>query len=71
MLTTYDDGDGAVVGTHAVTVQLLPEGGLPGMEVETTGATPIPQKYADRSTSPLTAEVKPGEKNEVKLELED
>ncbi len=71
VVTTYDQGDGAVLGTHTVTVQLMPEESLPGMEVQTAGATPIPQKYADPSASPLTVEVKAGEENEVTLELED
>jgi hypothetical protein len=71
VLTTYDALDGAVPGIHVVTVQLFPEGGLPGMEVETTGATPIPLKYADQATSTLTAEVKTDGANDIKLELTD
>jgi len=71
VLTTYDAEDGAVVGTHAVTIRLMPTGGLPGMEAKSTGAAAIPQKYADPSTSPLTAEVKPDEDNEFKFELQD
>lgn len=71
VLTTYDAEDGAVVGTHAVTIRLMPTGGLPGMEAKSTGAAAIPQKYADPSTSPLTAEVKPDEDNEFKFELQN
>lgn len=71
VLTTYGAQDGAVLGTHAVTIRLMPTGGLPGMEAKSTGAAPIPQKYADPSKSPLTAEVKAGEDNEFKFELQD
>lgn len=72
VLTTYDPEDGAVLGKHTVTVQLFPEeGGLPGMEAQSTGAAAIPLKYADPAASPLSREVKAGEKNEFKLELED
>lgn len=71
VLTTYKARDGAVPGMHVVTVQLMPEGGLPGMEVETTGATPIPKKYAMASSSPLTADVKLGETNDFKFDLKD
>jgi hypothetical protein len=71
VLTTYEEGDGAVPGTHTVTVQLFPEEALPGMEAETSGAAAIPEKYADPASSPLTQEVKAGEKNDLTLELVD
>lgn len=71
LLTTYAQTDGAVLGKHVVTVQLMPENAVPGMEMQTPGITPIPAKYADPSKSPLSAEVKAGEDNEFKLELED
>lgn len=72
VLSTYAAEDGAVPGTHTVTVQLFPEeGGLPGMEVQSTGAAAIPEKYADPGVSPLSREVKAGEKNDFTLELED
>jgi len=71
VLTTYNAEDGAVPGKHTVTVQLFPDGGLPGMEVESTGVTGIPNKYADPEASPLSREVKAGEENDFTLELED
>jgi hypothetical protein len=71
VLTTYDAEDGAVPGTHTVTVQLFPEEALPGMEAESSGAAAIPEKYADPGSSPLTQEVKAGEKNDLTLELVD
>jgi hypothetical protein len=71
VLTTYNAEDGAVPGTHTVTVQLFPEGGLPGMEVESTGGVGIPKKYAEPGSSPLSREVVADEENEFTLELED
>lgn len=71
IITTYDAHDGAVPGIHVVTVELFPMGGLPGMEIETTGATPIPKKYADASKSPLRLEVKADSANDFQIELED
>ena len=71
VISTYGDEDGAVVGEHVVTVQLYPEGGLPGMEVETTDIAPIPPKYADPLASPLSEEVTSGQKNEFEFTLED
>jgi len=72
VLTTYAAEDGAVLGKHTVTVQLFPEeGGLPGMEAQSTGAAAIPPKYADPGASPLSREVKAGEENDFTLKLED
>lgn len=71
VLTTHRAEDGAVPGNHTVTVQLMPEGGVPGMEAQSTGATPLPVKYANVDSSPLKIEVKAGEPNDVKLELTD
>jgi hypothetical protein len=73
-LTTYEVGDGAVLGKHTVTVQVFPgqrggpEAALPGMESKLP--SPIPKKYADPSTSKLTFEVKEGD-NVADLTLED
>ena len=68
-LTTFRAEDGAVPGTHKATVELMPEGGVPGMEVESTGVAPIPRRYADPETTPLEVEVRAGEAVEVDLEL--
>jgi hypothetical protein len=71
VISTYGQQDGAVVGKHVVTVQLFPEGGLPGAEVESTDTTPIPPKYADPAATPLSEEVKSGANNEFEFTLED
>jgi hypothetical protein len=70
ILTTYKERDGAAVGTHIVTVQVMPVGGLPGQEVASTGGSDIPAKYADTKTSPLSVEVKEGSNN-LELKIED
>lgn len=70
ILTTYKERDGAAVGFHTVTVQVMPLGGLPGQEVASTGAADVPAIYADPKTSKLTVEVKQGPNN-LELKLED
>lgn len=64
-LTTFEDGDGAVPGTHGVAVSavLVPEEGLP----EATAL--IPMKYSSEQTSGLTAEVADQDMNVVDLSL--
>ena len=60
-LKTYEEGDGAVLGEHKVTIIALDMGsGLP----EDTAAEPkalIPDKYGRDTTSGLTATVTDGE----------
>jgi hypothetical protein len=77
-LTTFDQGDGAVLGKHRVTIKSthvtepahMPKSfaeevaqgqrkdakAAPGGQVQWL----VPRKYADKETSPLTAEVKRG-----------
>jgi len=71
-LSTYKQGDGAIVGGHAVAV--IAESGVdPSEHFERPPPAPvkwlIPERYGSRTTSGLTAEVKSGEPNEVTLEL--
>ena len=68
-LTTYERDDGAVLGMHRVTVQVMPPNSLPGQEVQTGGGTVIPSRYLSKDTTPLKQEVKPGE-NTIDLNLE-
>lgn len=70
ILTTYKERDGAAIGTHIVTVKVMPTGGLPGQEVASTGGKDVPAKYSETKTSPLTVEVKEGANN-LELKLED
>lgn len=78
-LTTYDTNDGAVVGTHKVTVTQSPPGATKVMtaaDLASQGAPPppkggvIPTKYADPKTSPLKNTVDSGA-NEINIELTD
>ena len=71
-LTTYSAGDGAVLGTHKVTITALQ--GMGDALPEQRNATPpplVPVKYLSGETSGLTADVKRGSKNEVNFELKD
>jgi hypothetical protein len=57
-VSTYDRFDGAVLGFHNVTVEVFPEGPMvPGFEEEYRKKSPIPLKYMNRETTPLTVEV--------------
>ncbi len=68
-LTTYESDDGAVSGSHKVTVEVFPgqwaaeedgagEAGLPGEEV--ASGPRVPGKYSSPDTTPLKFEVKAG-----------
>lgn len=75
-LTTYRNGDGAIVGAHEVLVSATEaHAGTakpvdPGMEAPIPKSL-IPEKYASFSTSGITAEVKPGEQNHFVIELKE
>ncbi|WP_235935126.1 hypothetical protein [Candidatus Laterigemmans baculatus] len=64
-LTTFEDGDGAVPGSHGVAVSAV-EFKNPDLPVATTV---IPMKYSSEQTSGLTAEVAEQDMNVVDLEL--
>jgi hypothetical protein len=70
-LTTYVPNDGAVLGSHKVSITALQDtgGGLP----EQRSGTPpslLPPKYLSHDTSGLTAEVKPSD-NQVNFDLQN
>lgn len=79
-LSTYDTGDGAVVGTHKVTItQTKTDPNAPAMSVmdlAKTGAPAkpkggdIPMKYASLNTTPQKNTVEPGSNN-FTIELKD
>jgi hypothetical protein len=61
-LTTFDPGDGAVLGSHSVMIEawrLLPTD--PTKDGMPNGVMILPPKYSNPSTSGLTAEVQAGE----------
>ena len=75
-MTTYNNGDGAIVGTHEVLIiatevdaGTAPEV-QPGTEMKVAQSV-IPEKYTSFSTSGLTAEVVAGEENQFTFALKD
>jgi len=76
-LSTFASGDGAVLSKHTVTIaeaaskEAPPMPGTPGAENYMPPAPRFPAKYADRSTTPFTATVEKGEKNEFTFDMTD
>ena len=73
-LSTYGNGDGAIVGPHKVliTATATDAGTAPAADSNTemrAGQSVIPTKYSSFSTSGLTAEVATGGANEFVFEL--
>ena len=71
-LTTYEEGDGAVLGPHTVMITAVED--MSNKLPEQRSGTPqalVPVKYTNNSTSGLTAEVKDVEVNTINFELKD
>lgn len=69
VLTTYQSGDGARIGTHAVAVSATVDDRSANMEKDYPGLRfVIPEKFANRDSSGLEIEVKPGN-NIVEIQL--
>ncbi|QDU53160.1 hypothetical protein [Gimesia panareensis] len=70
-LTTYEEGDGALLGNHQITVvsERDMEGVLPEDPEASMEPSLIPTKYSLQKTSGLTAQVKEGD-NEINFDLE-
>jgi len=66
-LSTYSRGDGAVIGSHKVTIDIPPA--VDG--VSSPNPLPIPKAYTDRETTPLTVEVTEEGPNVLEIVLED
>lgn len=65
-LTTFEKGDGAIPGTHVVTVTAY-DNSSEGVSMNSL----VPEKYSTRTSSPLKVTVADQEKNEIPLELTD
>ncbi|NLF08182.1 MAG: hypothetical protein GX594_09415 [Pirellulaceae bacterium] len=68
-LTTFESGDGALLGKHRVTIEARNASKPPPMEgPDASNAPPkvewlVPKKYSNADSSNLTAEVKSGQNN--------
>lgn len=66
VLGTYSDSDGAMIGTHPVTV--LPPTAVEGQPPSAT-AQSLPRRYSVAKTSGITVDVKPNTNNELAITL--
>jgi hypothetical protein len=76
-LTTFNTGDGAILGTHKVTVTVRAAEDMRKINEMPGGAiayklpkSQVPDKYSSVATTPLTYTVQDGE-NEINIELEE
>jgi hypothetical protein len=65
-LSTYSNGDGAVIGKHKVAV-FVTDGRPTGGDIDTVSLAP--PRYQSAETSGFVFEVKPGETNNFQLTL--
>jgi hypothetical protein len=73
-LSTFDTGDGALLGSHKVMITEAPSDnepmpGEPGWDKWKKPKQRFPTKYSDANRSGLTAEVKAGEANEFTFDM--
>jgi hypothetical protein len=71
-LTTYEPGDGAVLGPHTIMITAVEE--MTDKLPEQRSGTPkalVPVQYTSNSTSGLTAEVNDTDVNTIDFELKD
>jgi hypothetical protein len=66
-VTTYSDGDGAVIGEHKISVFVPYDENASSEEM---AKNRLPIKYATTASSGLTCNVKSGQVNEVHLDLQ-
>ena len=70
-LSTFANDDGAVPGSHRVSVASMTIPPMPGTP-EARTASPqgeFPARFSNPDTSGLVAEVKPGQNNDLKLDI--
>jgi hypothetical protein len=68
-LTTYEAGDGAVVGQHKVSLEVTQE--YKDREGDTATKSIIAKKYADHETSKIVVDVPPGGKTDIVVDVKD
>jgi hypothetical protein len=67
VLTTYDDGDGAIIGTHQIAI-FPAKGGFESSELP-ANYRPLPQRYQTTGSSGLEREVVADQENLFELKL--
>lgn len=70
VLTTFNDGDGALPGIHKAAVRAYENPNVTDPEAD-LGKSLVPKRYTNPITSGLTIEVKPEGENAPVLELKD
>lgn len=70
IVRTWGDGDGGVAGMHVVCVTKTEQTGARSSSPYAETRNMLPGRYASPLTSPLRAEVVPGQKNHFHFELE-
>lgn len=72
-LTTYETGDGAVVGTHKVTIshagEVLESNDEEALKQAAEATSLVPEKYGNMETSELSKTVEAGKNNEFEFDL--
>ena len=66
-MSTYGEGDGAIVGENNVAVLVALGDDATAEDIKKYS---LPNKYASPASSGIVCDVKPGEENEVNLKLE-
>ncbi len=68
-LTTYEPGDGAVVGQHKVSLEVTKE--YKDREGDTATKSVIAKKYADHETSKIVVDIPSGGKTDIVIDVKD
>jgi hypothetical protein len=66
-LTTYKEGDGAIVGKHRVAVDVVEE--VPTKDGDTTSRSLIPKKYSEPDSSGIELEIPPTGRPNLQIDL--
>jgi hypothetical protein len=68
-LTTYKDGDGAVVGKHRVAIEVVEE--VPTKDGDTTTKSVIPKKYSSPDSSGIELDIPAGGRSNLQFDVQE